>query len=183
MRIAISLIVSWIILNPSTSYAQGLELGLDWNMAAIVSANEYTNGATEGAPSLSFSFNFENLAAEIFYKKYKLANTLENSLGRNELEFEQNIFGLGLRLTYSRYFLTRFGLQYVDLETKSFNSNGRDLNFNFDEESVGLYGGGGLQFPITETFHFQTVGQMEVSQRDLTVLSFFFGFRYQFMEL
>ena len=173
----------WIIFNPSSSYAQGLELGLDWNMTAIVSSNDYTNGATEGAPSLTLAFDFGNLAAEVFYKSYKLNNTLENSLGRNELEFEQNVFGLGLRLTHSRFFLTRFGIQYVQLDTNSWNSNGRDLVFSFDEVSIGFYGGGGLQFPLSENFHFQTVGQMEVSQKDHTILALLFGFRYQFLEL
>lgn len=176
-------ILTLATLGSTPIWAQGLEVGIDWNMGAIVSSNDYTNGATDGTPSLSLAFDFEGLAAEIFYKNYKLDHVYDNSLGRNELEFDQKIFGLGVRLTHGRFLLSRLGLHYVDTQTKAVNSNGEELKFDFDEPTVGFYGGGGIQIPLTETLHFQTVGQLETSKRDLSVLTLLFGFRYQFTQL
>lgn len=183
MKAAILIFTALTVLFPTPSLGQGLELGLNWSMGAVVSANDYTNGATDGTPSLNLAFSFNDLAVEIFYKNYQLSHTYENSLGKNDLEFDQKIFGMGIRFTHAEFFLTRFGLQYVDTQTKAINDNGKKLDFDFDEPTIGLYGGGGIQIPLTKKLSFQTIGQLETSQSDLTVLGLLFGFRYQMTKL
>lgn len=181
MRLGVLFILTIGFLGPARLWSQTLEVGLDWSMGAVVSASDATNGATDGAPSLALAFDFQGIAAEVFYKKYELTHGSEDSPDENTLQFQQSIIGLGARLTHNPFFISRFGLQHVDTETST--SDGQDFNLGINEKKIGFYAGTGLQIPLAAGLRFQTIGQIETSSQDLTVLTLLLGLRYPLTEL
>lgn len=164
-------------------YAQSLFAALDWNMAAVVSSSDYTNGASDGAPSLTLGADFGFAAVEAFYKRYKLEQKVENSIGETDVLFEDNIFGIGARFTHNIFFLSRFGILVHQIETGAVNDRGSTVRFPYDGSHVGFYFGGGVQIPIGADFFFQSSINLETSTSDLTTIGMFLGFRYHFLGL
>lgn len=176
------LIIFSLFLVPKT-YGQSLFAALDWNMVAVVSSNDYTNGASEGAPGFTFGADFGFAAVEAFYKRYKLEQTVENSIGETDVLFEDNIFGIGARLTHNLFFLSRFGILVHEIKTSAINSEGKSVKFPYDGNHVGFYFGGGVQIPISGDFFFQSAINLETSTTDLTNIGMFLGIRYHFLGL
>lgn len=178
-----SLFLFLLILSPIKSQAQSLYAAIDWHMVAVVSSNDYTNGISDGAPGLTIGADFGGIAVEGFYKRYKLAGTYENADGLTEMEFKDNIFGIGAKLTHNIFFLSRFGFLFHDVESNTVNSLGKIVNFGNDGTHVGFYFGGGVQLPISSDFFFHTTLNLETGPTDLTTLGLFVGLRYNFMGL
>jgi hypothetical protein len=165
------------------SWAQTLYTSLDWHMVAVVSNNDYTNGASDGAPGVTLGADFGGIAIEGFYKKYKLEETIENSNGETEVKFKDNIFGIGARLTHNIFFMSRFGILIRETSASAVNSRDKIVKFDVDGTHVGFYFGGGIQLPISDDFFFQTSLNLETGATDLTSFGFFVGVRYHFIGL
>lgn len=165
------------------TWAQSLYAAADWHMVAVVSSNDYTNGASDGAPGITLGADFGGVAIEGFFKRYKLEETIENASGKTEVQFKDNIFGIGARFTHNIYFISRFGLLIHNVEASAENSKGKIVKFDVDGSHVGLYFGGGIQLPISNDFFFQTTLNLETGASDLTTFGLFAGLRYHFTGL
>jgi len=168
--------------TPTKTLAQSLYLGLDWKMAASVSANDYTNGASTADPGLTLGASFGLISVEALYTEYTLENEVQNNLGTTSLLITDTIYGLGVKLSHALIFYSRFGVQYHTVETKAVNSQNRILSFPSDGSTFGVYVGGGMEFPIGTRFSFLTSANLETVNSDILLMSLYVGLKATFFS-
>lgn len=170
------LILFLVLIIPSRGLAQSLYLGVDWKMAASVSANDYTNGASTADPGVTIGASFGLISVEILYTKYTIENEVENNLGSTALQITDEIYGAGVKFSHALIFFSRFGVQYHTVQTTAVNSQNRLLTFPSDGSTFGIYAGGGMEFPIGNRFSFLTSANIETVNSDILLMSFYVGF-------
>jgi hypothetical protein len=168
--------------SSSKTMAQSLYLGLDWKMAASVSANDYTNGASTADPGLTLGLSFGLISAELLYTKYTLENEVDNNLGTTSLLITDTLYGVGVKLSHALIFYSRFGVQYHTVETQAVNSQNRILTFPSDGSTFGIYAGGGIEFPIGTRFAFLSSANLETVNSDILLMSFYVGLKATFFS-
>lgn len=168
--------------TPTRALAQSLYLGLDWKMAASVSANDYTNGASTADPGLTLGVSFGLISVEALYTKYTLENEVDNNLGTTSLQITDKLYGIGVKFSHALIFYSRFGVQYHTVETRAVNSQNRILTFPSDGSTVGIYAGGGMEFPIGTRFAFLTSANLETVNSDILLMSLYIGIKATFFS-
>jgi hypothetical protein len=162
---------------------QAIYGGVDWRMAAVVSSSEYTNGATSGDPGITLGIDFNIAALEFGFVQYGLKTDVSDFRGQTELNIKDLQFQLGARLKHGVNWFSRIGMIYHDIKTEAENSQNLTLSFSHDEQTMGFYLGGGIELPFSPSFAFQTSINIETANKDITLFTFFMGFRFKLFDL
>jgi hypothetical protein len=183
-QLRIQLLLIFILgILPRLSFAQHIYGTVDWKMAAIISANDYNNGAATGDPGLTLGMHFGIAAMEFSFVKYTFEGETENNLGTTQVRIDDVQIGISARLQMNPILFSRIGILYHQIETTAENNNNNQLVFGHDGPSIGLLVGGGLEIPFSDRFSFQSSLNLETANSEISMFSLFFGLKVKLFEL